>query len=183
VIFYRCFPFDAGTAAHEAGGALFVPPSQGLWRIDNADLYDVLYLSERPEGAIAETFGRYSIWRAATFTNAAGQAYALARYALRGDASVVDLDDAGELVRLRLKPSDVVSRDRTKTQLWAREIYLENRGIGVGWWSYYEPDIHTFGLWDVSAIALDGKPVVLGIDHPDVRATAERISRPLISEK
>lgn len=178
--FYRAFPFDREAIAQEPGRGLFVPRSLGLWRIDNPDLYDVLYVSDKPEGAIAETFGRYSVWRPETFVNAAGNPFALARYTAPEDASVVDLDDAGELVELRLKPSDVVSRDRTKTQQWARGLFLANRGIGIGWWSYYDPEIHSFGLWDISRIVLDGEPVALGLDSPEVQATAERISRLLV---
>jgi hypothetical protein len=181
VIVYRVFPHDASAAEKEPGGALFVPRSLGLWRIDNPDLYDAFYASSRPEGAIAETFGRFSVWRPETFSTAAGDALALARYKTLDDVTVVDLDDAQKLVSLRLKPSDVVSRDRTKTQLWARQIYLSKRGIGIGWWSYYDPDIHSFGLWDISSLAVDGDPASLSLDHPDIVATAQRINRALVS--
>jgi len=177
---YRVFPFDPSAAVNQLGGALFVPRSLGLWRIDNPDLYDVFYVSNQPEGAVAEAFGRYSVWRAETFVSAVGHSFALARYKTPGDVTAIDLDDAQELVSLHLKPSNVVSRDRTKTQQWARRIYLSNRGIGIGWWSYYDPDVHSFGLWDVSSLTVDGDPTSLNLGHPDVVATAKRINRSLV---
>jgi hypothetical protein len=177
VTLYRVFPFDASAVVKQPGGALYTPRSRGFWRIDNPDLYDVFYASDRPEGAVAETFGRYSVWRSEMFATAQGLPFALARYKTADDASWVDLDNARELVGLRLKPSDVVSRDRTKTQQWARRIYLSRRGIGVSWWSYYDPDVHTFGLWDVSGLTTDGEPTTLDLDDPYVVATAERINR------
>jgi hypothetical protein len=52
---YRVFPFHPDSSADKPGGALYVPP-QGAGRIDNPDLYTVLYLSDAPVGAIAEAF-------------------------------------------------------------------------------------------------------------------------------
>lgn len=180
MICYRVFPFDRSAAADQPGGALFVPRSKGVWRIDNPDLYDVFYISSHPKGAIAEAFGPFAVWRPETFVNAAGLPYSLARYHTPPDHGVVDLDDAHELLSRDLRPSDVVSRDRTKTQQWARRIYLSERGIGVGWWSYYDPEFHSYGLWDVTSVVVDGEPMPLGIDHPDVVGTAQRISRSMI---
>ncbi len=181
MIFYRVFPLDQNAAEDQPGGALFVPRSKGVWRIDNPDLYDVFYVSSHLEGAIAEAFGQFSVWRPETFINAAGLRYSLARYQTPGDVAVVNLDDARELVDLDLKPSDVVSRDRTKTQQWARRIYLSERGIGVGWWSYYDPEFHSFGLWNIAKLNVDGDSLPLSHVHPEVVATARRINRSIIA--
>jgi len=177
--FFRVFPYDSSAAVGQPGGALFVPRSQGHWRIDNSDLYDVFYVSSHKEGAIAEAFGQFTTWRSETFTNAHGFVYSLAHYDTTDNVTVVDLDDANELVALGLKPSDVISRNRTKTQAWARRLFLSKRGIGVGWWSYYDPEMHSFGLWNVASLNVDGTPEPLHVLHPDVTGTAKRINRSL----
>ncbi|WP_323958862.1 hypothetical protein [Arthrobacter sp. JZ12] len=51
---------------------------------------------------------------------------------------------------------------------------------GVSWWSYYEPRWASFGLWDISGLAVDGSPEPLTLTHPSLEE-ASRIIRRLIT--
>jgi hypothetical protein len=162
VILYRIFPYDRNAAPSERGGALFVPPPSGLGRIDNPDLYDVLYVTKVAEAAVAEVFGRLAVWRPETFVHASGLPYALARYEAPDDLSVFDLNDVEALRSLGIaKPTDVVTRDRAKTQAWAGAIFASRRHCGAEWWSYYDPEWAVLGLWDPSKLAIKDDPYVI----------------------
>jgi len=154
---YRVFPFLASAPADAPGGALYVP-AQGAGRLDNPDLFSVLYLSDAPAGSVAEAFGRFPIWTAAVLQGSpalSGSVRALARYRLRNDTRLCDLDDPHRLVKLHLRPSQIVSRDYTGTRSWARRIHLERGWIGVKWWSYYDPQWASVGLWNTRGLALE----------------------------
>lgn len=151
MILYRVFPFVATSAPDEPGGSLYVPP-QSSGRIDNPELYSVLYLSNAAAGAIGEAFGRFPEWTAVILGGSPslpGSVRAIARYRLPDDAQICNLDDPEQLLKLGLRPSEVVSRDYVSTQAWARRIYGQGAWIGVRWWSYYEPQWASIGLWDI----------------------------------
>ena len=155
-ILYRILPFLANAAPDEPGGALYVP-SQGGGRLDNPELYDVLYLSDAAPGAIAEAFGRFPEWSPAILAGSPGfpeSVRAIASYRLADDAPLCDLNDPDVLRDLRLRPSDVVSRDYSRTRAWARRIYEQRRWVGVRWWSYYDPRWASVGLWDLMGLAV-----------------------------
>ena len=75
---YRVIPYDESAAPTERGGALFVPPGSSN-RIDNPDLYDVLYVAASPEAAVAESFGRIPLWTAHAFIHGSGRSQYLVR--------------------------------------------------------------------------------------------------------
>src|SRR5260221_472748 len=52
-----------------------------------------------------------------------GSTRAIARFQLADAARVCNLDDAGQLEELGLRPSDVVTRDYVRSRVWARQIY------------------------------------------------------------
>jgi hypothetical protein len=179
---FRVFPYRAAAKSGEPGGALYVPP-QGGGRIDNPDAYSVLYLSDSAPGAIAEAFGRFPEWTASMLEGLPGipgSRRALAHYRLdeRSTATfpVCNLDDAKQLVALRLRPSDVVSRDYAHTRAWARRIYVQNAWVGVSWWSYYDSSWSSLGLWSARHLVLE-KVVPLGLDHPAVLEASRVIVR------
>jgi hypothetical protein len=90
---------------------------------------------------------------------------------------VLDLDDARELVRRRLRPSGVVTRDRTMTQRWALDIFKEKRWAGVRWWSRYDSRWGSFGRWALAEVrALE--VTRLTADHPALIEAAAILSRP-----
>lgn len=153
---YRVFPHLPGAAPTTPGGALYLPPQSG-GRIDNPDLYAVLYLGSSAAGAIAEAFGRFPEWTPGMLEGSPGlpgSVRAIASYRLREDVRVCDMDDPAQLLALGLKPSDIVSRDYTRTRAWARRVYEQGTWAGIRWWSYYHPEWTSFGLWDLRRLAL-----------------------------
>jgi hypothetical protein len=179
---FRVFPFVSSARSSKAPGhALYVPAPQGAGRIDNPDLYRVLYASTSPEGAIGEAFGNIADWSAHLFVVPVilGAARSLAEYEL-GQDPLLDLDEARALLDRRLRPSRVVTRDRATTQSWARHIFQEDRWSGVSWWSYWNPDWVSCGVWATEELTVVS---VTPLDQrlPAFRAAAETLSRPWIA--
>jgi hypothetical protein len=175
---YRVFPFDAGAALSDRGGALFVPSPSGQNRIDNADLYGVLYVSAEPHAAVAETLGRIELWRPATFVHASRRPLALATFEAPDDLPLFELNDVDALRSIGVtRPTDVVTRDRAITQAWARTIFERGGFAGVRWWSYYNPDWPVVGLWDHNSLTLARPPEILTVDGAIVLEAAAAIVR------
>ena len=125
--------------------------------MDNADLYRVLYVADRSAGAIAEAFGSFEMWTSAMFGELPAipsSVRALATYDLADSAAILNLDDAQALIEWGLRPSEVVTRERRTTQAWARRIFNSGRFSGVRWWSFYNPDWASLGLWDYSRLTV-----------------------------
>lgn len=180
-ILHRVFPYVARAAVDEPGGALYVPP-QGGGRLDNPGTYSILYLSDAPAGAIAEAFGRFPEWSAAILEGAPtlpGSARALARFHLPDAASVCNLDDPALLKTLGLRPSDIVSRDYARSRAWARKIYEQRTWVGARWWSYYDSQWASFGLWDITLLKLD-EVRLLRLDDPALLETGRTIARRIV---
>ena len=175
---YRVFPYLPAAAEDQPGGALYLPPQAG-GRLDNPASYSVLYLSDHPSGAIAEAFGRFPEWTAAMLGGGPGlpgSVRALARYQLPEDAEICNLDDPHRLLSLGFRPSDVVSRDCTHTRAWARRIFAEGRWTGIRWWSYYDPQWASFGIWHTASLELL-EVVRLTLTHPALVEAARTIAR------
>lgn len=183
---YRVFPFLPNATPRQPGGALFIP-GQGGGRLDNPGLYSVLYLSTSAAGAVAEAFGRFPEWTPALLKaspSLPGSFRALARYQLSPKAAVCDLDDPAQLLRLNLRPSEVVVRDYAHTRAWARRIYERQKWIGVQWWSYYDSRWTSAGLWDIRNLSLQDVEI-LSLDHPALleasRVVVRRIAQSRLS--
>lgn len=182
MILYRVFPYDKGAAPSDRGGALFVPPSSGLGRIDNQGDYDVFYASANPAGAVAETFGLLPVWRSVTFVHGGGYPYALASYDSPDDLKIFELDDVRALESLGIRrPSDIVTRDRTTTQAWARKIFAKGTYAGARWWSYYDPGWPVIGLWQTGMLRVVGDPEILTASSRPVRDAAAAIVRQIVN--
>jgi RES domain len=178
---YRVFPLLPRAGAAEPGGPLHIPP-QRAGRLDNPSLYAVFYASESEAGAVAEAFGRFPEWTPAILEGSPllpGSARALARYRLEEAATLCDLDDPGRLLSLGLRPSDVVSRDYTRTREWARRIHARGEWAGVRWWSYYDPRWFSVGLWETARVALDDVRV-LSLQDPALQEAARVIARRMV---
>lgn len=147
-------PHLAGAAAGERGHPLYVSPIQGAGRADNPAHYRVFYASDSAAGAVAEAFGTHGLWSDHLLRgrpDLPGSVTAVAVYDATG-TQALDLDDARNLVQRRLRPSEVVTRDRAVTQRWALEIFRAGRWGGVRWWSYYDSRWGSYALWDVSGL-------------------------------
>jgi hypothetical protein len=76
-----------------------------------------------------------------------------------------------------MRPSAIVTRDRAKTQAWARSIFESGRYAGASWWSYYSPDWIVMGLWNRSAVTTTTVPEILSPNSNAVREAARTIVR------
>jgi hypothetical protein len=171
VTLYRVFPFDAGAAPTDRGGALFVPAPSGAGRIDNPKVYAVLYTASTATAAIAETFGRLPVWRADTFVHGSGLPYALATYELPAGVQLFDVNDIDALRAIGVtRPTDIITHARSTTQAWARKIFELGGHAGIIWWSYYNPAWPIVGLWEHSGLQVAARPEILG---PASRAVTE----------
>lgn len=163
----------------EPGHPLYVPRPQGQGRADNPEEYLALYLSDRAEGAVGEALGNFAIWSEELFKGPPilpGSSRALAIYELDEDAPILDLDDAAVLLRLGLRPSEVVARTRKSTQAWALRIYQEGRWVGIRWWSRWEPTWGAYALWDLTRLRLHDVSR-LSRDHLAVAGAAKVLNR------
>jgi hypothetical protein len=180
-ILYRVLPFLPNARPDEPGAALYVP-RQGGGRLDNPELYSVLYLSDGASGAIAEAFGRFPEWTPAILAGSPslpGSTRAIASYRLADETPLCDLDDPEQLKRLGLRPSEVVSRDYGRTRAWARRIYEQRQWIGVRWWSYYDPRWASVGLWDIGRLEVEDVQS-LRLDDPALVEASRTIVRRII---
>lgn len=164
----------------ENGHPLYVWPRQGAGRADDPHgEYLVMYLGDSREGAVAEHLGNYVRWTPAVLQLPPAapprSMLALARYTL--DAAVLDLDDPYVLVDWGLRPSSVVTRDRSVTQRWARAVFDGGRHAGVSWWSYRDPRWASLAVWDRSGLVLAEEPEPLTLDHPAVVTASEVVGR------
>lgn len=177
---YRVLPYLASARPRTPGHPTYAPRSTGRSRVDNPGLYEVLYLGDSAAGAIAEAFGNQRTWDDGLFRGTPslpGSLRALVTYDLAATAEVCDMDDARRLVDLDLRPSQVVTRDRTVTQGWAARIFEERRFAGVRWWSYYDPRWGSYGLWDTTELRVVGAEVLDSVDHPAFVEAADVLCR------
>ncbi len=109
-----------------------------------------------------------------------GSRWALATYSIAdgNSNSICNLDDAKRLTRMQLRPSRVVTRDRAVTQRWALDLYESKEFIGVSWWSYYNPDWASVGLWNTSSLAISALDVLTWA-HPALKAAADALNKPI----
>jgi hypothetical protein len=171
---YRVVYYDESAAPEEPGGVLYIPP-QGAYRIDNPKEYRVLYLGNSKSGVCAEVFyrGIYRLdWNAKMLRPLpSGRRRVLAWYDVGDAVPLCVLDDPGELIRQRLRPSTVITRDYGVTQRWALEIYRQRAFAGISWWSYCDSRWTTIGLWDRSVVTSHGIEE-LDIHHPALQEAA-----------
>jgi hypothetical protein len=142
--------------------------------------YRVPYLSDHPAGAVAEAFGNHAVWTAGLLAgppSLPGSVRALVTYRLAA-ARILDLDDSRALLRRRLRPSQIVTRDRAVTQRWALAVFRERRWSGARWWSYYDPRWGSLGLWEIARVRVESVGR-LAWDHPAVLEANEVLLRPI----
>jgi len=154
---YRICP-HLPTAAWASPGHPMHVGIQGTGRLDNPARYRIWYLALDPAGAVAETFGDLNTWDSAMFRCPLipGSRRVLATYHLNDDTPLLDLDDARNLYERRLRPTQVIERNRAVTQALALSIYNERNDQGariwdgIRWWSYHRPQWRIIGYWGQS---------------------------------
>jgi hypothetical protein len=177
VTLYRAFAWREAARPSDSDGPLWFPRIfQGDGRHDNPEVYGCLYLSDRPESCIAEQLAAFRGQRLmASLLRRRGLPLALAQLELDDRAELVDLDDPSVLVRERLRPSLVATRDRATTQPHALELYRSHgKTAGLRWWSTWEALWANVTIFDRAAKSLKVTDVTeLTLEHPDVRQAAE----------
>ena len=167
-------------------------PAQGQGRFDLPDFFIALYLARQPHAAVGEALGNFSMWTASEIARTrvdGGSTLQRSLITLETDRQFIDLDDGATLDRLGWKPSDVVNRDRSKTQQLAQLQWLDRHRHGTGgflWWSYWSPSWTVAMAWADATLPLDFPDMkILDVapltpDSPAVRTAAAVLARPII---
>lgn len=178
MLLWRVFPFlETASDRSQPGHPLYVHPRQVRGRWDNPE-YSLLNLAEEPAGAIGESFGNLTRWSPSmlTFPMLPGSERRLGVY--RFDESVqpmCDLDDSPTLVRLGIRPTQVVVRDRRFTQALAARIHAEHRWAGIRWWSYQRPQWGLRVAWEHTSIEIERIEALS--DHPALHEAADALAK------
>jgi hypothetical protein len=181
VLLYRVFPYLAAAKKGEPGHPLYVHPDQGKGRWDNPTSYLAWYMAQESTSAVGEVFASVGTWRDEMFAfpQISGARRALGVYRLPDDLPYVDLDDAPTLVARKMRPSQVVERNRPYTQGKALEIYQEKKWSGIRWWSFYRPQWRVWCLWEIDPECEDVQD--LDVSHVSVRDAATALAKPIMT--
>jgi hypothetical protein len=175
---WRALPVDRGAKVREAGGPLWFPRlQQGGGRHDNPDLYGCLYLAEEAVSAVAELLApfRGTGELLPSMLVRYGRPLVLAAVELEDGVTVVDLDDPSTLIATDLRPSQVATRSRTRTQHQAAQIYESHpAAVALRWWSTLEASWINWTLFDRAEKSLQaGEVEELTVAHPVVLEAAD----------
>ena len=158
MILWRVLPHDPAAPDDGAGGALWFPrPLQGTGRHDNRDRYGCMYVAIDPVASIAEALApfRGSGPLLEALLTRSGRRLALAAIALDDEARLLDLDDPAVLLDEGLRPSQVATRVRARTQADALRLHETHPdAAGLRWWSRIEASWINVTLFDRAASLL-----------------------------
>jgi hypothetical protein len=178
--YWRVFPWDRQAAQGTPLSPSYVPRPTGRGRFDlPLDRSPVLYVSESPEHAVAESL---QPWRnrplRVEHLVRAGRALALVRVEPPADGitTLLDLCDPRALAAIRTGPDVVASRRRHRTQPIALAAWDAGHA-GLRWWSVFGSDWHGVVLFtDRLPPSLSFEdPEPLSPDHPAVRMAAAHL--------
>jgi len=137
---YRTFPWDKSAGERDPGGVLYVPrDKQGPGRHDLPHLDGVLYCSLTPQSAVAEFIQGYrgKRLRKIHLQRPDNLVIALGQIALKETSLLLNLDDPEVLLKHKLRPSGILTHDRSITRALAERLY--NAGAtGLLWPSALE---------------------------------------------
>lgn len=183
-LFWRVFPWDPDRPDGAPFSPSYVPHTTGRGRFDlPVACSPVLYLAESPEHAVAEAL---QPWRNRPLRTAhlhrAGHSLALVDVRLGADeaAEIANLCDPATLRRRRLRPDQIASRHRRRTQPVAASIW-DSGHVGLRWWSSFWGDWHGVVLFTarVDGSVHFGEPKVIGGDTPALCEAAAALGMPL----
>ncbi len=109
-----------------------------------------------------------------------GARRALATLSLPDSLRVLDLDDPHQLMRLGLRPTDVVRRNLAVTQTWGHRIWAKRdsdhkrRWDAVQWWSYFRPSWTVLASWMRPTLC---EVTPLSIETPALQDAAVSLNR------
>lgn len=178
MILWRVLPWRPEARPIDPGGTLWFPRElQGAGRHDNPDLYGCLYAGERALSPVTEALAPFRgtgalsdglLWRA-------GARLALAKLSLADRSHVLDLDDPSVLLDAGLRPSQIATTARARTQSYAARLHgMSPAPAALRWWSTIEASLINLTVFDRAQPALELVEVTpLATDHPAVREAAE----------
>jgi hypothetical protein len=178
-VLYRLFPWSPSADPREPGGALHAPRfDQGDGRHDNPGVYGALYLSRTPISPVAEFLREY-LGRPLDLRKLleGGSPAALATVEEADLPELVDLDEPDNLAARHLRPSEVATRNRKRTQRLALGVYGEGVA-GFEWWSTVESswiNVTLFAERAADRLRLVEDPVPLTPDHPVIEEAADAV--------
>lgn len=139
-----------------------------------------MYVASSPSAAIGETFANLTVWTRAMLPvpTLPGAARSLATYLLDEEAHpFLNLDDAKTLLGRGLRPTDVVVRNRPRTQRIARDVHAEGRWAALTWWSMHRPQWILHVLWKLDGLDVHRIETLPG--HPGLLDAADRLAKRL----
>jgi hypothetical protein len=151
VIVHRAFALDTDAQPRQRGGALWFPRMlQGQGRHDNPNDYGCLYVTAQAVSAVVEHLVRFvTTTFDPTMLTHRGVPLALATIEVPDEVELVDLDDPKVLVRERLRPSAIATRNRKRTAPDALALFEAHPDAGgLKWWSTYEASWPNLTLFD-----------------------------------
>lgn len=178
--------------AHENGHPLYVHrQGQGKGRFDLPVHYLALYMARQPQAAVGELFQAFASWPVEEIARQRivdGEPLPRCLVAIDTDMAFLDLDDPALLDAMGWRPSDVVNKDRVKTQELALTQWLrrsEHGKAGFIWWSSCQPAWTVAMAWaDPIEPTYDGVVIAdveeLDADHNAVIAAASALKRPIV---
>lgn len=174
---------DASTPFHP----LYVPAErQGYGRFDNPGRYVALYAAASPQGAVGESLAPLASWRRDEVERTVdGCARYLVTISVPDDLVLLNLDDPAVLTDLDLRPSDVVARNRARSQEAANRVWGRRSASGLRWWSAWRPEWTNYVFWTEDLVSprfpsLAVKDLeLLTIEHEAVRVAADALPREL----
>ena len=177
---FRVFDWDGRSVGSQRGGPLFVPRDrQGPGRHDAPTLYGAWYCSREAVSAVAESikFLRGQHLSDGDFRRGGDLAQAIIEFRLDAGLTVVDLDNPAQLVRRRLRPSQVATMRRAVTQKIASAVFEEG-AVGFAWWSTLEAEWANVTLFHERAlphVTIAIPPRRLSVRLAEVRQAAEHL--------
>lgn len=174
---YRVFPWDPDAAEDEIGGVFYSPrQKQGAGRHDVPHLDGVLYSSLTAQSALAEFIQFYRGRKISKIHLRRPDKLitSMAHFEYRNSARLVDLDDPDVLVRFHLKPSQVMTHDRSVTRNMAETLYASG-AKGLLWPSALEASWINATLFTTrcrGSLSLIGKIAPVTLVMPEMGAAA-----------
>ena len=177
---FRVFPFNPASKTDQPGGAFFVPrKQQGQGRHDIPHLDGVLYgAAGNPVSAIAEYI---QVFRGQTITQSEidhpnkNLIRSIVEYELEVSDRILDLDDPQVLLRLDLRPSQVMTHNRNTTRNISEQIHREI-AKGFFWPSTLEASWINITLFESrreNSLSLKTTPQRLTIEMPELHEAAK----------
>jgi hypothetical protein len=170
---YRVFPWNPQSRDTESGGAFFIArDKQGQGRYDIPHLDGVYYCGQERVSAVSEFIQAF---RGQTVTDAHferpdGLVMAIVHFELDPSVPLMNLDDPKILMQLKIRPSQVLTRNRDTTRSLAERLYAQGNA-GFLWPSALEASWTNASLFESRVrkkLSIFQKPKRLSIGLPEV---------------